>query len=67
MIIRGGDRLRALRYRAELTQEELAEEADIARNTVSNAEMGWPIRRSTVRKLAQVLIVEPREIARWCK
>lgn len=65
IVIGGGSRLRTLRDRAGLTQEELAEEADMARNTVSNAEMGWPVRRSTVQKLARVLIAEPREIARW--
>ena len=60
-----GARLRALRDRAGLTQEDLAIEAGVARNTVSNGELGGPMRRSTVRKLARVLIVEPREIARW--
>ncbi len=64
-IIGNGERLRALRLGAGLTQEELAEEAGVARNTVSNAECGELVRRSTVRKLARVLIVEPREIARW--
>ena len=58
-------RLRALRDRAELTQEDLAIEAGVTRNTVSNGELGGALRRSTVRKLARVLIVEHRELARW--
>jgi transcriptional regulator with XRE-family HTH domain len=61
----GGATLRAWRRRAGLTQEELADEAGVAVNTVSNAECGWPVRRSTVRKIARVLIAEPRELARW--
>jgi len=59
------DGLRAARGRAGLTQRELAEEAGVAMNTVSNAECGWPVRGSTIRKLARVLIAEPREIGRW--
>ena len=64
-VIGDGDRLRHLRKRAGLTQRELAGEAGVVVNTVSNAECSWPVRRSTVRKLARALIVEPREIARW--
>jgi len=60
-----GAALRAWRRRAGLTQQELADEAGVAVNTVSNAECGWPVRRSTVRKIAWVLIAEPREIGRW--
>jgi transcriptional regulator with XRE-family HTH domain len=57
--------LRRLRERAGLTQRELAEEAGVAMNTVWNAEAGYPVRGSTLRKLARVLIVEPRQIGRW--
>jgi transcriptional regulator with XRE-family HTH domain len=64
-IIGDGDRLRRLRLRAGLTQGELAAEAGVTRNTVSNAECGWPVLLKTVRKLARVLLVEPREVARW--
>lgn len=60
-----GHKLASLRRRNGLSQRELAEEAGVAVNTVSNAECGWPVRRSTVRKLARALIAEPREIARW--
>lgn len=64
-IIGDGDRLRQLRLWAGLSQGELAEEAGVARNTVSNAECGWPVLLKTARKLARVLLVEPRELARW--
>lgn len=64
-VIGDGERLRALRLRAGLSQEELAAEAGVARNTVSNAECGWPVLLKTARKLARVLLVEPRELARW--
>ncbi len=60
-----GGKLRRIRERNGLSQRDLAEEATVAVNTVSNAEVGYPVRRSTVRKIARVLIVEPREIARW--
>ncbi len=64
-IIADGDRLRRLRLRARLSQEELAAEAGVHRNTISNAECGYPVLLKTARKLARVLLVEPRELARW--
>ena len=58
----GGGKLRTLRHRDGLSRRDLAEEAGVTTNTVSNAESGWPVRRSTVRKIARVLFVEPREV-----
>jgi transcriptional regulator with XRE-family HTH domain len=64
-IIGDGDELRRRRERAGLTQEELAEEAGVARNTVISAEAGYAVRKSTLRKLARALVAEPRWIGRW--
>jgi len=54
-------RLRALRERKVLTQQELAEKAGITRATLSRLEAGaenpYP---STIRKLAAALGVEPQ-------
>lgn len=55
-------RLEAIRRRNDLTQQDLAEEAGVHVNTISNAEVGWPVQRKTVRAIARVLILEPREI-----
>lgn len=57
-----GARLEGIRRRNDLIQEDLAEEAGIHVNTVSNAELGYPVRRKTVRAIARVLIRDPREI-----
>ncbi len=64
-IVGNGEELRARRERAGLSQEELAAEAGVHRNTVGNAEYGYPVQLKTARKLARVLLVEPRELARW--
>ncbi len=54
-------RLRGLRERAVMSQEELAERSGVARDTISKLETGrrraYP---STIRKLAAGLEVEPR-------
>ncbi len=56
-------RLRALRERKVLTQQELAEKAGITRATLSRLEAGaenpYP---STIRKLAAALDVEPQRL-----
>ena len=54
-------RLRDLRRRAVMSQEDLAEKSGVARDTISKLETGqrgaYP---STIRKLAAGLDVEPR-------
>lgn len=56
-------RLRALRERKALTQEELAKKAGITRATLSRLESGaenpYP---STIRKLAKALGVDPEAL-----
>lgn len=55
-----GDRLRALRIEQALTQEELANKAGVAPNTVARLERNeTEPHMSTVRKLANVLEVAP--------
>ncbi|MCA1740166.1 MAG: helix-turn-helix domain-containing protein [Actinobacteria bacterium] len=58
-----GNRLKDLRIRRALTQEELAAKADIGKNTVNRIErnLNEP-HMSTLRKLAQALGVEPHEL-----
>ena len=45
-----------------LTQAELAELSGVARTTIARIEAGWPAQFSTIRRLAQALEVEPREL-----
>jgi len=55
-------RLREVRHRLALSQEELAEKSGVARSTIIKLEAGrdaWP---QTVRKLAQALGVRPAEL-----
>jgi len=55
-------RLRDVRHRLALSQEELAEKSGVARSTIIKLEAGrdaWP---STVRKLAAALGVKPAEL-----
>ena len=55
-------RLRDVRHRMALSQEELAEKSGVARSTIIKLEAGrdaWP---STVRKLATALGVKPAEL-----
>src|SRR5829696_6207557 len=60
-----GDRLRALRERAGLTQEELANRADLTPNAVSALERGTRTRPypHTVRSLADALLLSDSERA----
>ncbi len=58
-------RLKTLREDRVLSQRELARMADLAYGTVWRIENGFPeARTSTIRKLAKVLGVEPRELVR---
>lgn len=58
-----GQRLKALRIEAALTQAELAEKAGVAVNTVAGLERDErEPHMTTVRKLAAALGVHPREI-----
>jgi len=55
-------RLRDVRHRFALSQEELAERSGVARSTIIKLEAGreaWP---STVRKLAAALGVKPADL-----
>ncbi len=60
-----GDRLRDLRKRALLTQEQLAERSGVAISTVIRIERNQvePQGR-TIRKLAEALGVEPQELVK---
>ena len=56
-------RLRGLRERAALSQEDLAKKAGVARATIADLEANKrPARPSTRRKLAEALGVEPAEL-----
>lgn len=58
-----GDRLKDLRIRRALTQDELAEKAGIGKNTVNRIEKNHTEPRPpTLRKLAQALEVDPAEL-----
>jgi transcriptional regulator with XRE-family HTH domain len=60
-----GDRLKALRIEQALTQEELADKAGVAPNTVARLERNeTEPHMSTARKLAQALGVHPRELTK---
>jgi transcriptional regulator with XRE-family HTH domain len=55
--------LRALRLRAALSQQDLAEASGVAHTTIVRLEAGQPnAYPSTVRKLAAALKVKPREL-----
>lgn len=56
-------RLRALRQRRVLSQDELARLAGVSATTVNSVEGGASARYITVRKLAQALGVSPEELA----
>ena len=60
-----GDKLRDLRKRALLTQEQLAERSGVAISTVIRIERNQvePQGR-TIRKLAEALGVEPQELVK---
>ncbi len=58
-------KLKTLREDKVLSQRELARMADLAYGTVWRIENGFPeARTSTIRKLAEVLGVEPRELVK---
>jgi transcriptional regulator with XRE-family HTH domain len=58
-----GDRLRTLRIRRALTQQELAEKAGISKNALNRIERSKAEpHMSTLRKLAQALNVDPTEL-----
>ena len=56
-------RLRELRERAALSQEDLAKKSGVSRATIADLEADKrPARPSTRRKLAEALRVEPHEL-----
>ncbi len=56
-------RLRAIRERAALTQQELKEKSGVAASTISDLETGRSKARiSTARRLAEALGVKPAEL-----
>jgi transcriptional regulator with XRE-family HTH domain len=58
-----GQRLRELRVERALTLRALGERSDVAYDTINKLELGQrPARLSTIRKLADALDVEPREL-----
>jgi len=58
-----GHKLRRLRVERALSQQDLEQMTGIAQSTISNLELGnRPARLSTIRKLAEVLNVEPKEL-----
>jgi transcriptional regulator with XRE-family HTH domain len=63
VVVKIGDRLRDLRVRRALTQEELAEKAEVGTNTVARLERNEAEpHMSTLRKLARALGVDPSEL-----
>ena len=57
------EKLRRLRRRAALSQQELARRAGTTQETISRLERGHhDARGSTLRRLAKALGVEPREL-----
>ena len=63
VVVKIGDRLRDLRVRRALTQEELAGKSDVGTNTVARLERNESEpHMSTLRKLARALDVDPAEL-----
>ena len=63
VVVKIGDRLRDLRVRRALTQEELAEKAEVGTTTVARLERNESEpHMSTLRKLARALGVDPAEL-----
>jgi transcriptional regulator with XRE-family HTH domain len=59
------DRLRQLRKRSLMTQEQLAERSDVAVSTIIRIERNQvEPHGSTIRKLAEALGVEPHELVK---
>jgi transcriptional regulator with XRE-family HTH domain len=60
-----GDRLREIRKRSLMTQEQLAERSGVAVSTIIRIERNRvEPHGSTVRRLAEALEVEPEELVR---
>ncbi|HZG62080.1 MAG TPA: helix-turn-helix transcriptional regulator [Rubrobacteraceae bacterium] len=60
-----GERLKELRVRRALTQEELADEAGTGKNTINRIERNLTEpHMSTLRKLATALGVDPAELVK---
>jgi transcriptional regulator with XRE-family HTH domain len=60
-----GDRLRLLRKRSLMTQEQLAERSSVAVSTIIRIERNQvEPHGSTIRKLAEALGVEPYELVK---
>lgn len=58
-----GEKLRSLRIERALTLRDLGEASGVSHNTINKLELGRrPAHASTVRKLAETLDVEPREL-----
>jgi transcriptional regulator with XRE-family HTH domain len=58
-----GDRLKNLRIRRALTQQELADRADVSSNAINRIELNKAEpHMSTLRKLAKALDVDPTEL-----
>lgn len=58
-----GERLRRLRREQALSQQDLHKATGVAQATLSDLELGRrQARASTLRKLAEALDVEPREL-----
>ena len=55
-------RLRQLRIERALSQRDLCERSGVTQTTIVNAEKGKETRVSTLRKLADALGVDPREL-----
>jgi transcriptional regulator with XRE-family HTH domain len=62
-VVQIGERVRQLRERKALRQEDLAELAGIGKNTVNRIEKNrTEPHMTTIRKLADALGVDPREL-----
>jgi transcriptional regulator with XRE-family HTH domain len=58
-----GQRLRELRVQRALSSRALGERSDVSFATINNLENGnRPARLATIRKLAEALDVEPKEL-----
>lgn len=55
-------RLKEIRTKQFLTQELLAFQSGISRETIAHLELGRSARASTIRALAEALSVEPAEL-----
>lgn len=63
VVVQIGDKLRQLRERKALRQEDLAELAGVGKNTVNRIEKNHTEpHMTTVRKLAEALGVDPSEL-----